>query len=391
MSSVRTPTYEPYVIRRHEHPLQKERLCLKAINEIAQDFGLDANFERLSFVLGPGSTAAMFLENFIDADHARHGLRVVSSNLDLISVFSDHYREGRFWELSLFGDRVDFKNRSLLPASDEALRPLLEREEVQFGVMSCASVRRDATEGTVCFGAYTAAHSSFLRQVVEASLDRVYLLADDSKRQVSLAAAQPHVFLTVDGDQAEGITLIVEAAADPVSLRTSDEVGSGVEQWMLKDEVRCFISYGSMYSGLAEHLYMDLSEEGIRCWKWDINGKRGAVLWQEIRAALESESPVVLICGEESLKSEPVKRELSEALHQRRGDSESPIVTMIVDEYLYDGWNPASEDTELAIMLRNSVSVRHLKFGSGGEEESEDYRRAVSEIDSTLRRLWYRR
>lgn len=384
---------EPFEKRRHEQPLQKERLCRRAVEQIFRDFHLDANGNPVSFILGPGTTSALFYECFEARDRQGRELTVVSANLDLISAFQKSRAVGRFLDLRLIGERVDFINKSLIPADGHLLQPVVERAHASFAAISCAGIWR--AEPVFGVSAFTQGHAQLLKQTVSIGGGRkLYLMADDSKRELelqtplspeSLERDVTNLFAQLPRDAGD-MTLIVEDGVDPGSYTTRTGLLEALDRWWNKPRLRCFVSYSSAYEALAEKFYRDLEAEGVDCFKWNVNAKGS--LWRDILSAIP-QRPLVLLCGEHSLKSGPVKAELEHALLSTSDAGRPRIITLILDDYLFDGWEPEGAERELRKELLGSRGIDLRRYNGADESDRDElYENALREIDRFLREAY---
>jgi len=105
----------------------------------------------------------------------------------------------------------------------------------------------------------------------------------------------------------------------------------------------CFICYSTEDENLATQLYDDLQQNGVRCWKWDVDARVGRALLGEINTAIRSLERVLLIASEASLRSPAVLREVERALQlederHRMGQDANLLFPIRTDNYLFDGW-----------------------------------------------------
>ena len=121
----------------------------------------------------------------------------------------------------------------------------------------------------------------------------------------------------------------------------------------------CFISYGSSDVEFADRLYKDLTDKGIRCWKYDESAVIGRGIWANIDRGISSYDKVIVICSKDSLNRTGVLNEIERALqkedslHQEnarrakeaRDKGEKPnlldedvLCPVRLDDYVIDEW-----------------------------------------------------
>ncbi len=107
-----------------------------------------------------------------------------------------------------------------------------------------------------------------------------------------------------------------------------------------------FISYGSCDRQIAEELTHYLEEHGIPCWI-TLRDLTSGNFSGEITRALRACDAMVVICSNESCKSEHVKNEVTIAFNQRKH-----IVPYLLDE------NPFDDDLEYFLSLKQHIKTR---------------------------------
>lgn len=107
-----------------------------------------------------------------------------------------------------------------------------------------------------------------------------------------------------------------------------------------------FISYGSCDRQIAEELTHYLEQHGIPCWI-TLRDLTSGNFSGEITRALRACDAMVVICSNESCKSEHVKNEVTIAFNQRKH-----IVPYLLDE------NPFDDDLEYFLSLKQHIKTR---------------------------------
>jgi len=106
---------------------------------------------------------------------------------------------------------------------------------------------------------------------------------------------------------------------------------------------KCFISFAEPDDEFSERLYGDLQKAGVRCWRWKEDARWGEPIMRAIDEAIRIHDKVIIICGEHSLNSPPVIRELERALQKeddlaRRNEPSDVLLPVRLDDYVLDGW-----------------------------------------------------
>lgn len=107
-----------------------------------------------------------------------------------------------------------------------------------------------------------------------------------------------------------------------------------------------FISYGSCDRQIAEELTHYLEQHGIKCWI-TLRDLTSGNFSGEITRALRACEAMVVICSNQSCKSEHVKNEVTIAFNQRKH-----IVPYLLDE------NPFDDDLEYFLSLKQHIKTR---------------------------------
>jgi len=132
----------------------------------------------------------------------------------------------------------------------------------------------------------------------------------------------------------------------------------------------CVISYSSRDQELAERLYADLQQAGIRCWFAPQSLQIGDKFQDRIEESIRIHDKVLLILSEGSVKSSWVETEVRNALEQERRRHTAVLMPIRVDDAVMD------VDSAWAAQLRRT---RHI--GDFREwREHESYRKSVSRL-----------
>jgi len=78
----------------------------------------------------------------------------------------------------------------------------------------------------------------------------------------------------------------------------------------------CFISFGSADTEFADRLYKDLTDKGIRCWKYNEAAVIGRGVWANIEQGIAAYDKVIVVCSRDSLNRPGVLNEIERALQK---------------------------------------------------------------------------
>lgn len=381
--------YKLYDERVDASGAQKKRLCAYAVEQIINQLGLAHIRNPCTFLIGPGSTAAAFFEQFVARLRDRR-LTVVTNNLAVVETLRKSEDSWDCIRCLICGTEVDFENRSLKVLDGGSMAAIRRVAKPEFSVISCGAAWRDGDE--FCVGAFTDSHRAVLEDIVNRAKEPVYLIADDSKRELGLRvrndaerekwASKLNLFARLPRD-ARALSLIIEADAHPTLYAGKTEISGGLCTWWNKPQPRCFLSYGvKCYENRATQLHVDLRSQGIKCWKWDKDCPGGQHLTKEIDKALPDHLPVLLVCGEHSLKRPAVQHEIWLAYQHRHGSIKPSCIPILVDDYLFK-WRPGNELRPVAEWLRVTKGVDGYQ-----RRKPESYRDCMNEVADNVRSAW---
>jgi len=102
-----------------------------------------------------------------------------------------------------------------------------------------------------------------------------------------------------------------------------------------------FISYSSQDEQFAEGIYLDLQDNGVRCWFAPENMKIGDRIRLAIDDAIRIHDKLLLILSEFSINSQWVEQEVEKALEKERKENRLILVPVCLDYAIFDsesGW-----------------------------------------------------
>ena len=100
----------------------------------------------------------------------------------------------------------------------------------------------------------------------------------------------------------------------------------------------CFISFTDADDNFSRKLRDDLLDKGVRCWRWKEDAKWGGTLMRQVDENIRDYDRLVVVCSENSLKSEPVIREIERALQREQSDGKEVLFPIRLDDSLF-GWD----------------------------------------------------
>lgn len=117
----------------------------------------------------------------------------------------------------------------------------------------------------------------------------------------------------------------------------------------------CFISYSSKNVKLAERIYTDLQNRGVRCWFAPENLKIGDKTRIKIDESIRLHDKLLLILSKHSVSSDWVEQEVETALERERVEKRTVLFPITVDDAVMEipsGW-PA--------LIRNTRQIGNFK------------------------------
>jgi hypothetical protein len=101
----------------------------------------------------------------------------------------------------------------------------------------------------------------------------------------------------------------------------------------------CFLCHSAKDKTFADKLYFDLLNRRVGCWYFPEDAIYGSKMWQEIDMRIKSCDKVIVVCSVNSLKSEPVLREMERTLQREDIEKRDILVPISIDNYLFDNWS----------------------------------------------------
>jgi hypothetical protein len=106
----------------------------------------------------------------------------------------------------------------------------------------------------------------------------------------------------------------------------------------------CFISYTEADDDFSQRLYNDLQGEGVRCWRWRDDAKWGSTLIGEVDQAIRLYDKLIVILSADSLRSEPVIREIERALQKEAREKKEVLFRITIDDAIFSWHHPLATD-----------------------------------------------
>lgn len=104
------------------------------------------------------------------------------------------------------------------------------------------------------------------------------------------------------------------------------------------DYYTCFISHSTLDQDFCDHFHADLEKKGLDVWMFSKDARMGRELWDEINVSINTYDKVILVCSENSLRSEPVLRELERTLQREEREHKRILFPIRIDDYVLNRW-----------------------------------------------------
>ena len=93
----------------------------------------------------------------------------------------------------------------------------------------------------------------------------------------------------------------------------------------------CFISYSSTDEEFAKRLYVDLQDNGVRCWYAPEDMKIGAKIRPAIDQSIRIHDKLLIVLSENSIRSKWVEKEIETAFEKERKDDQVVLFPIRLD------------------------------------------------------------
>lgn len=158
----------------------------------------------------------------------------------------------------------------------------------------------------------------------------------------------------------------------------------------------CFISYGTGDEAFATALDSALRDNGIRCYKWNVDTPPGRELRQVIDQAIRTYEKLILVCSEHSLDRAAVHDEIERALRKegrlkeakaeaerRARERHEPaphtdvdvLVPVMLDSYVLNSWGHHYQP---------DVTKKFIPDFSGWETDEAKFQQRLDELIAAL-------
>lgn len=142
-----------------------------------------------------------------------------------------------------------------------------------------------------------------------------------------------------------------------------------------------FLSYGSPDEFFARRLYEALHRNGVTTFFFPEHAVPGKKLGRMMRQGVNDYDRIVLVCSKDSLDRKPVLAELEHSLaREDREGGTALIIPMLLDDYLFSGWNPPHPDVLLTLKDRVAADFR------GWDTDSATFDRGLQRLISALKK-----
>lgn len=174
---------------------------------------------------------------------------------------------------------------------------------------------------------------------------------------------------------------------DIIIDKANDDVDHYIDLTLLrkhKEADSCFISYSRGDELFANKLYEALQEFNIKCWFDRANLKGGKILEEQIRKGINSHNRLLLVLSENSIESNWVKTEISEAINKQKNKNRQMLYPIrLVDYEVLKNWK--LYDSDLGTDLAAEVRKYFIPDFSNWEDE-ESFQSNLNRLVESLKR-----
>jgi uncharacterized protein YjbI with pentapeptide repeats len=110
----------------------------------------------------------------------------------------------------------------------------------------------------------------------------------------------------------------------------------------------CFISYAHQDEVLAQRLYKDLQDKGVRCWFAPHDLRPGTLFYRGIEDAIQIHETVILLLSEHAVKSNWVAHEVETTLNRQARERREILFPIRLDDAIFqntDAWAMTLRDS----------------------------------------------
>jgi len=141
------------------------------------------------------------------------------------------------------------------------------------------------------------------------------------------------------------------------------------------DYYTCFISYTESDDEFSKRLYNDLKGEGVRCWRWREDAPWGKTMMRSVDEAVRTYEKLIVILSKDSLKSEPVIREIERALQKEQREAKEVLFPIRLDSAIFSWEHELQAD-----VVRKHVG--DFTDWKSGKQYSDSFKRLVRDLQA---------
>lgn len=123
-----------------------------------------------------------------------------------------------------------------------------------------------------------------------------------------------------------------------MAVAVAADLQRSIPKRVIDEYFSCFISHSSKDQQFCDRLYADLQANGIRAWYFPKDATWGEPVWKEIDRTIKEYDKLIAVCSKNSLRSEPVLREIERALEREDVEHKSILFAVRLDSYIFDSW-----------------------------------------------------
>ena len=142
-----------------------------------------------------------------------------------------------------------------------------------------------------------------------------------------------------------------------------------------------FISYGGPDEDIARRIHETLRLRGVNTFFFPESAVPGVRLHRTMHDGVNEYDRIILLCSNKSLNRRGVLNEIEQLLVRESEEGGSELmIPIVIDNYLFDSWNPQKED------LRHQVVTRVVADFRGMEEDDTVFGVGIERILKAIRR-----
>jgi uncharacterized protein YjbI with pentapeptide repeats len=178
----------------------------------------------------------------------------------------------------------------------------------------------------------------------------------------------------------------LQVLQEPLKLPESFLRGVGLSESAIKQTGQargnkyhsCFISYSSADQGLADVLYKDLQDHGVRCWLATEDLKIGEQFRTRIDESILSHDKLLLVLSRESVDSPWVRTEVETALEKEQRSGTSVLFPIRLDDAVMESKQAWAAD------IRRTRHIGDFRVWGDADSYAKALARLLRDLESPL-------